>query len=91
MSRARLGIAAWPENPAMNNPNETPSFGKEVIPMLVGWGSQILPGAVFLVKPSIKITVMSRTEDTIPNIDVMESQESGKNTAGKNTIKPKIA
>ena len=86
----------------MNNPNETPSFGKEAMPILVGWGSQILPGAVFckpvrhhppkgprnvmltLVKPSIKITTMSKTEDTIPSIDVMESHESGKNTVGKN-------
>lgn len=37
-----------------------------------------------LVKPSIKMTTMSKMEDTIPNIDVMESHESGKNTAGKN-------
>ena len=35
-------------------------------------------------KPSIKITTMSKTEDTIPSIDVMESHESGKNTVGKN-------
>lgn len=40
-----------------------------------------------LVKPSIKITAMSRTEDTIPSIDVMESHESGKNTAGTNLEK----
>jgi len=27
---------------------------------------------------------MSKTEDTIPTIEVMESHESGKNTVGKN-------
>jgi len=37
-----------------------------------------------LAKPSIRITAMSKTEDTIPSIDVMESHESGKNTVGKN-------
>lgn len=87
----------------MNNPNETPNFGMEAIPMLVGWGSQMLPGAVFckqelniiypsrttkvvltLDRPSMRITIMRITEDTIPSIDVMESHESGKNTAGKN-------
>jgi len=85
----------------MNNPNETPNFGTEAIPRLVGWGSQILPGAdvcrpvrrrlqgkrnmmLTLVRPSIKMTAMSRIDDTIPSIDAMESHESGKNTAGKN-------
>ena len=40
-----------------------------------------------LVKPSIKITDMRRTADTIPSTDAMESHESGKNTAGKNLVK----
>ena len=88
----------------MNSPNETPSFGKEAMPMLVGWGSQMLPGPVVcepvrqklywkrnmiltLVRPSIKMTAMSKKEDTIPSIDAMESNESGKNTAGKNLVK----
>ena len=30
------------------------------------------------------MTTMSRTEDTIPRTDAMESHESGKNTVGKN-------
>lgn len=89
--------------PAMKRPNETPSFGKDAIPRLVGWGSQMLPGAVFcetvrqttlgrarriaaltFVKPSIKMTTMSKTEENIPSTEVMESHDSGKNTVGKN-------
>jgi hypothetical protein len=30
------------------------------------------------------MTTMSKTEENIPTIDVMESHESGKNTVGKN-------
>ena len=88
----------------MNSPKETPNFGREAMPRLVGWGSQMLPGPVVcgpvrhklhgkrntmltLVKPSIKMTAMSKKEDTIPSIDAMESNESGKNTAGKNLVK----
>lgn len=40
--------------------------------------------ALTLVKPSMRITAMSKTEDNIPTIEVMESHESGKNTVGKN-------
>jgi hypothetical protein len=88
----------------MNSPNETPNFGREAMPMLVGWGSQMLPGPVVcgsvrhklygkrntmltLDKPSIKMTAMSKKEDAIPSIEAMESNESGKNTAGKNLVK----
>jgi len=38
-------------------------------------------------KPSIKMTAMSKKDDSIPSIDAMESNESGKNTAGKNLVK----
>ena len=71
--------------------------------MLVGWGSQMLPGPVVcgpvrqvsrgtnmiltLDRPSIKMTAVSKKEETIPSIDAMESNESGRNTAGKNLLK----
>ena len=38
-------------------------------------------------RPSIKMTAMSKKDDSIPSIDAMESNESGKNTAGKNLVK----
>lgn len=40
-----------------------------------------------LVKPSIKMTTTSKIEDNTPSIDVIESNESGKNAAGKNLIR----
>lgn len=36
------------------------------------------------VKPSIKITATSKIEENIPSIDATESNESGRNTVGKN-------
>jgi hypothetical protein len=88
MSLAIEGITAWPENPAMNNPNAIPSSFTFVTANSVGAGLNKLPGASFLEKPSIKMTNTIDMVEMIPNIEVYESSERGRKTVGIRNINP---
>jgi hypothetical protein len=67
----------------MKRPNATPSLVTLWKPRSVGQGCQRLPGASDFEKPSKKMTNNRRNVDKIPNIDVYESSERGRNTLGK--------
>lgn len=68
--------------PAMNSPNAAPNFSTLAIANDVSAGSQKLPGASFLEKPSIKMTITKSMVEMIPSMEVYDKRDNGRNTVG---------
>jgi len=82
MSRASEGITTWPENPAINKPNATPTSPRVPGEIDVCAGLHRLPGEFDFENPSTNITAMMSIVELIPSNDVNERIDKGIKTVG---------
>jgi hypothetical protein len=66
----------------MNKPNAMPRCLALSTPNAVSAGLQRLPGPSSFENPSTKTTMMIRSVEMIPSMDVYERRDKGRNTVG---------